>query len=148
MPLYVRDGGVWKSPVPYVKDGGTWKAIQQMYVRDGGTWKLVFQAGPAWNRVPGTYAVSDSGTVSITISADVSVTWTYTKSSSITANRASGSAASSITFSLQNTSSTIDKTGTVTLTGTVGGVPYNWNLTLTAYMVDDGGGGGGGPIEP
>src|SRR5690606_18065388 len=49
MPLYARDGGVWKSGGMPVRDGGVWKNPTQVYARDGGVWKPVLATGPRLN---------------------------------------------------------------------------------------------------
>lgn len=139
MTLHVNDGGVWKSSTPYVKDGGVWKAVQQLYVRDAGTWKLVFQSGPTFNPVPGTYLDEGTPTASVTVSASEAVTWTYTKGPAIVASHASGTFRTNITFTL--TASLIDKDQTVNLTATLNGITYNWTLELLAHGSGEGGGG-------
>src|SRR5690606_11234117 len=45
MPLYARDGGVWKLGGMPVRDGGVWKDPAQAYVKDNGVRKPVFAAG-------------------------------------------------------------------------------------------------------
>lgn len=43
MPIFVRDGGQWRTVTdPQVYNGGQWRQVQNAHVRDGGVWKQVY----------------------------------------------------------------------------------------------------------
>lgn len=47
MPIYVRDGGLWKpDPAPIVRDAGIWKTPSQVYTKDAGVWKPLLAVDP------------------------------------------------------------------------------------------------------
>jgi hypothetical protein len=71
-----------------------------------------------------------------TVTASQAVTWTYTKSLNITTNTASGTTTTSITFS----TTSANTSGTVSLTATVNGQSYLWDITLDGGNVAGGGG--------
>jgi hypothetical protein len=62
MPLWIRDGGSWKSVVKlWVRDAGAWKVVSQAWIRDAGTWKSTFI--DALNEVVATLSESEWITV-------------------------------------------------------------------------------------
>lgn len=136
MPFSVRQGGVWKDGEVWVRQGGTWKR-GELWVRQGGAWKLgatVVSYTPA----PGTYSASTQYTVTYTVTATEAVTWTFSLPANVTADRASGTSGTSVTFTLNAEPPVnvgdpfVTRTRTVNLTATAGGFPSTFNLNLTA----------------
>lgn len=82
----------------------------------------------AFQPMGGAYSDDEIGTASYTITASSPVVWTWTKTSGIagTANVASGSSASSITFSVSGTPSA---TKSQTFNVSAGG--QSWTITVT-----------------
>lgn len=136
MTFHVKQGGAWKESEVHVKHNGSWKRAE-VWVKQSGTWKLVASVGPTFTPVPGTYSYEDYYDLSINVTCSETATWTWTKSGGGTVSIASGGTGTTLTFSVSATYNSSSGTyatraGTLYLTATVGGVGYNFTITLTA----------------
>ena len=85
-------------------------------------------SGPSFTPAPGSYSANGATSASFSVSASENVVWNYTTSGGVVGSPASGSSVIAVTFTLSTT--TNPKSGVATLSCTVGGITYNWNITL------------------